>query len=222
MCGEDVITLRGSASPQPVQQEAQVNESVRAEIEFFLGHPENQLQAMLGGYHKRQLEFVGLLPKRVRPGNMWAQLYEPLLYGKLCVQEDMCAQLASVGSMDEVTLTLHIGDLICSLLWKLPPFMAAALLVKTGITRFCHCGAPVQKTRRFSILSHGAQLYQALSHRLSGLETRDKTDDGIEETLIHLRQQREALYAAIEALYQPEYAELLTTTGVPIPTAQSH
>ena len=198
-----------------------MNESVRAEIEFFLGHTENQLSLMLGGYYKRQLEFVGLLPKRVRPGNMWAQLYEPLLYGKLCVQQDLCTHLSSLSSMDEVALTLHLADTICPLLWKLPPFMLAALLVRIGIAGFCSCGTPVPKHRRFSILSHGSQLYQALSHKLSGLEAQGKTVADIEDVLTCLRQQREAVHAAIEALYQPEYAELLTTNDVPIPAAHS-
>jgi hypothetical protein len=194
-----------------------VNESVRAEIAFFLGHTENQLLAMLGAYDKRQLEFVGLLPKRLRPGNLWVQLYEPLLYGKLCVQKDLCAKL-SLASTDDVSLTLHLADIVCSLLWKLPPFMVAAVLVRIGITRFCHCGAPLQKARRFSILSHGAQLYQALSDKLAGLETRDKPADDVQDSITLLRQQHEAVCAAISALYQPEYVELLTISGVPIPS----
>jgi len=199
-----------------------VNESVRAAIEFFLAYSDKQLLLMLRPYYKRQLEFAGLVPKRVRQGDIWVQMYEPLLYGKLCVQEGMCAKLSSQGSLDEVTLTLRIADLICHLLWKLPPFVVAALLVKIGIARFCHCGSHLEEGRRFSILSHGAQLYQALSRKLSGLETRAKMVDDLNDVLAHLRAQYEAVYAAIEALYQPEYAELLAASGVPIPSAQSH
>ena len=198
-----------------------MNESVRAEIEFFLGHTESQLLLMLGSYYKRQLEFVGLLPKRVRPGSMWAQLYEPLLYGKLCVQEDLCVHLSSLSSMDEVALTLHLADTIFPLLWKLPPFMVAALLVRIGIAGFCHCETTVHKQRRFSILSHGSQLYQALSRKLSELEIGTARAGGVQETLTHLRRQSSALYSAIEALYEPEYTQLLTTNGVPIPAAHS-
>ena len=201
-----------------------MNESVREEIAFFLGHTEKQLLAMLRPHYKRQFEFVGLVPKQVRQGDAWAQLYEPLLYGKLCVQEDLCAQLPSLATMDEIALTLHIADTICPLLWKLPPFMVAALLVKMGMARFCDCGATVPKEQHFRLLRHGAELYAALSRKLAGLERLARRGGEVEDAIAQLTQQREAVHAAIAALYEPEYAELLSASGVPVrgavPTAQ--
>ena len=198
-----------------------MNESVREEIAFFLGHTEKQLLAMLRPHYKRQFEFVGLVPKQVRQGDAWAQLYEPLLYGKLCVQDNACAQLPSLATMDETALTLHIADTICPLLWKLPPFMVAALLVKTGIARFCHCGGAMPKEQRFRLLRHGAELYAALSRKLASLERGGQRHAGVEDAVAQLTQQREAVHAAIAALYEPEYAELLSANGVPVPVAQA-
>ena len=92
----------------------------------------------------------------------WFRYTEVLLYGKLCLEHNICEKYSSPGFNDDVTLVLVVGDIISSLAFGVPPFTLSALLVKRGLKSFCHCGKVIDSDRRASLLTIANSLRESL------------------------------------------------------------
>jgi len=97
----------------------------------------------------------------------WLDGSDVLLYGKLCIQNNLCEKMASPGFGDSVTLVLIVGDMISSVLVGVPPFTVAALLVKRGMKSFCHCGNAIGDERKARLLGAALSMKRHLSSSLA-------------------------------------------------------
>jgi hypothetical protein len=147
----------------------------REEIQRWLEMSDFQLLTLIG-------EEISIPYGREAPplyskvARRWFSSFEIVVYGKLCIQNEICRKIDKTGFGDDISLVLAVGDMITGLLTGIPPFQVAAFLVKKGIRNLCHCGQAIDGERKKRYLQEAKSEINSLTLQLKELNKNDSKD----------------------------------------------
>jgi hypothetical protein len=90
-----------------------------------------------GGDEKAALIYYNSL--LINQTNEWFDSNLGFFYGLLCIKANICSKISTKGFKEKADIALLIADSILAYYTKITAFMIAALIIQSGINKFCGC-----------------------------------------------------------------------------------
>lgn len=71
-------------------------------------------------------------------GRAWLTVHAESFQERICAEQSVRRTAQALTDVDEVQLSLSIGDLILGLTGKIPALCVSALIIKIGLYRYCN------------------------------------------------------------------------------------
>lgn len=116
-----------------------IDPSVRQDISDYLQLDEQALYGLIPPHLPEYAGTAFMNDGQERAGREAFEARVAPIRSKLCDEWKLCARMKDPSFDDGVKMVVMIGDVIAACTGGIPPFLAASLLLKIGLRKFCSC-----------------------------------------------------------------------------------